>query len=436
MQAEARGYFPWMRAVASVLGARTFAAGAAFLANALVARHLGPADFNTFYLLFAIMSIVAGLTGPAIDTSLVRFAAKQITPDSDQSGPFFKFVLYLKLLILLLTIAAGLVMAGPLYRLLFSDTGAQHNTSAVILLAFLGGAVVSLWGFAQAYFQAHQRFTHFAGYEFFSSLLRLGLVIILIGFDVRSAALLLARYVCAPLVMGIMSWSQVPLALYRSPTNLQVGREFLSFAKWVLVATLFSTVTQRLDLLLLNAGMFGIPKVSVGHYSAALSLVLAGELVLLTFYSVLLPKASAMRSAEELRGFIGHFRVPSLLFCLATSFMIPLAGPFRRIAFGEAFVGTEGYFTILLLGVIVAIATAPTVTSLYSLGQARTIALFEVAKLILTLSLGLYIIPQYGIYGMAWVTTGVRSGISVLMYVVAHQSVKRQMIRDYTEGSG
>lgn len=32
-----------------------------------------------------------------------------------------------------------------------------------ITLAFIGGAVVSLWGLSQSYFQAHQRFTMFSG---------------------------------------------------------------------------------------------------------------------------------------------------------------------------------------------------------------------------------------------------------------------------------
>ncbi|MBI3119152.1 MAG: oligosaccharide flippase family protein, partial [Candidatus Hydrogenedentes bacterium] len=87
------GYLPWISAILSVLSARVFASGAAFLSNVLVARYLGPEDFNSFYLLFAIMTIVAGLTGPAIDTSLVRFAVKQITPERDGSAPYFKFVL-------------------------------------------------------------------------------------------------------------------------------------------------------------------------------------------------------------------------------------------------------------------------------------------------------------------------------------------------------
>lgn len=425
------GYLPWVRAIVSVLGARVFSSAAAFLANVLVARHLGPADFNSFYLLFAIMSMVAGLTGPAIDTSLVRFAVRQITPDQDLSGPYFKFALYLKLVVLLVTLLAGFLCARPLYDLLFVSEKGAHTTLGAIFLAFCGGAVVSVWGFAQSYFQAHQRFSQYAGFEFFSSLVRLALVIALILLGLRSSFAFLAMYVSAPLAMGIVSWSLLPRALFQSATTFQVGKEFLQFAKWVLVATLFTTISQRMDLLLLNLDYFGIDKGSIGQYGAAVSLVLAGELVLLTFYSVLLPKASSLKSAGELRRFIGDFRIPSFLFCLATSMMIPLAGPFRHFAFGSAYSGTEGYFSILLLGVLVSIATAPTVTALYSLGHSRTMAIFELARLLFTLGLGLWTIPRYGIYGMACVATIVRGGISAATYLVAHQTVKRQMMREH-----
>lgn len=425
------GYLPWVHAIVSVLGARVFSSAAAFLANVLVARHLGPANFNSFYLLFAIMSIVAGLTGPAIDTSLVRFAVKQIAPGQDLSGPYFKFALYLKLLVLLVTLLAGFLCAQPLYNLLFVSEQGTHTTLGAIFLAFCGGAVVSIWGFAQSYFQAHQKFSHYAGFEFCSSFIRLALVVSLISLGIKSSFLFLLMYVTAPFAIGVVSWSLLPRELFRAPTTLQVGREFLQFAKWVLVATLFTTISQRMDLLLLNLDHFGIDKARIGQYGAALSLVLAGELVLLTFYSVLLPKASSLKTAGELRRFIGDFRLPSLFFCLATSLMIPLAGPFRHFAFGSAYSGTEGYFSILLLGVLVSIATAPTVTALYSLGHSRTMAMFELARLVFTLGLGLWTIPRYGIFGMACVSTLVRGGISAATYLVAHQTVKRQMLREH-----
>jgi len=419
--------------VVSLLGARVFAAGAAFLANALVARHLGPEHFNSFYLLFAIMTLVAGLSGPAIDTSLVRFAVKHIAPGSDASAPYFKFVLYLKLLIVAGILTVGLFAAQPLLALLFAGApGGVARTT--ILLAFLGGAVMSLWGFAQSYFQAHLRFHHYAAYEFLSAMLRVSFVLALIALSLHSVPIFLAAYVTAPLLMGLVAWTRLPRTLFTTPTSMAVGWEYLRFARWVLLATLFTTLTQRLDLVLLNVEVYGIAKEVVGQYGAAVSLVLAAELVLLTFYSVLLPKASKLKSAGELRRFIGDFRLPSFIFCLGLSLTIPLAGPFRQLAFGDAYANTEVYYTILLLGVLVTMVSAPPVTALYSLGHSRMMAGFELLRLVLTVALGLWVIPRFGVLGMAWVMAGARGGVSALTYITAHQTIKRQMIRESQGG--
>jgi O-antigen/teichoic acid export membrane protein len=422
-----------LSAVISVLGARSLAAAAAFLGNVLVARQLGDARFSQFYLLFSIMTIVAGLTGPAIDTSLVRYASKRISKDHDDSLPYFKAVLYLKFAVLLLTAFAWLAATRPILRTMFEwyAEDPQPVRWYYVLLAFTGGAVVSLWGFAQSYFQAHQRFTEYAGYEFFSSLLRLGLVIGLIGLEIRLVLPFLAAYVIAPATMMIISWSQIPSKVFAAHTSITVIRELLHFGKWVLLATIFTTLTQRLDVILINVDRFGIPKDEVGRYSAAVSVVLLGELVLLTFYSVLLPKASAMKEAWELRRFIGQFRIPSLLFCLGLTLTLPLAAPFCHFVLGPQYYGTEAYFGILMMGVVVTIGCAPTVTAMYSLGYSNVVAIVEGLRLFLTLAIGIWITPRYGAWGMAMTMAGVRAVIAILTYLVAHQLVKRASLREF-----
>ena len=304
-----RKHWGWLNAIVSVLGARSFAAAAAFIGNVLVARQLGDALFSQFYLLFSIMTIVAGLTGPAIDTSLVRFAAKLISPEGDKSAPYFKAVLILKILMLGVTVFVALALTRPILRTLFtySPEDPYPVRYYYVLLAFAGGAVVSMWGFAQSYFQAHQRFKTYVGFEFFSSLLRLGLVVLLVAMGSSRVLFFLVCYVAAPFVMGCIAWTRLPKGVFTASTSPKIAGEVLHFGKWVLMATLFTTITQRLDIILLNIDFFGETKDAVGRYSAALSIVLAGELVLLTVYSVLLPKASALHHAWELRALSGSF---------------------------------------------------------------------------------------------------------------------------------
>lgn len=413
--------------MASVLGARSFAAAAAFLGNVVVARYLGDARFGQFYLLFSLMTIVAGLTGPAIDTSLVRFAVKHIGPDGDRSGPYFTAAFYFKVIISVLTVLFGWFLAEPIVQQIVSQGKLYAVGQRSITLAFIGGAVVALWGLSQSYFQAHQRFTLYSGYEFCSSLLRLGMVLALVAFSVSYVPMYMVAYVLAPLTMAAISWTQLPRSVFTSPVSREVLRDLFVFGGWVYLATVFTSLTQRLDILILKVH---VPPEVLGRYSAAVAIGLAGELVLLTFYSVLLPKAAAMKTAGELRRFIGQFRLPSLAFCLVMTLAIPFSGLFCRLVLGPGFEGTEDYFAILLVGVIVSLGCAPTVTALYSLGYVQMVAFFEGLRLVLTFGIGLLVVQEHGALGMAIVMAGVRAGVSVLSYVVAHQTVKFRMLRD------
>ena len=429
------GYFAWMNTFISVLGVRVVGSGVAFLCGVIVARHLGPTLFGQFYLLFTIMQIVAGMAGPAFDTSLVRFAARHIRPEEDTSAPYFKTMFYAKCGLLVLTMSVAFLLMAPLLRLLFTgEDGIREIPSYAILIAFAGGGATSMWGFAQAYFQAYQRFYTYAAFEFVSSCLRLSFVVALFLAGVSSVTPYLAAYVGAPLIMWGLSWLLLPWGLFRAHTSTAVAGELFRFARWVLVATIFTTLSQRLDLLLLGA--FKLPENTVGHYSAAVSLVLLGELVLLTFYNVLLPKASAFKQVGELRQFIGSFRIPTLLMCLGMSMLMFAAPTLRALFFGEDYVGMELYFIILLSGIMVSLAAAPAATALYSVGSSHLMAFFEGLRFVGTLGLALLIVPRYGaVHGalaMACVTAGVRSSVSAALYIVAHQRIKRMTIQEYT----
>ena len=83
---EARPYpspRPWLGAISALGSVKFLSAGAALLANVLAARHLGPENYGFFAVLFSMMTVMATLTGPGLDTCLVRFAARHITPQAD-----------------------------------------------------------------------------------------------------------------------------------------------------------------------------------------------------------------------------------------------------------------------------------------------------------------------------------------------------------------
>ena len=104
---------------------------------------------------------------------------------------------------------------------------------------------------------------------------------------------------------------------------------------------------------------------------------------------------------------------------------IPLSGIFVSLVLGPAYYGAEVYYNILILGVIVSIACAPTVTALYSLGYTGMVASLEGVRMVLTLVIGCYAVPRYGVWGMAVTAAGVRCGMAIITYFIAHGTVRR-----------
>jgi len=413
-----------MGAVSSVLAIRGLAAGAAFLATVLVARQLGPERYGPFAVLFSIVTIVMGLTGPALDTSLVRFASRHIGPEGDRSAPYFKIVLQLKSAVGVLLMLFGLVGARPLMHLLFREATAEAIAPAAMVLAFAGGVTMTLWGLAQSYFLAHQRYRTYAGFMLLNSLLRLGFVVVLVWANVKSVLTMLCAYVAAPILVTGAAWSRLPLRFLRAPVQREQRHELYHFAKWVVLASLFTCLAQRADLLLL--GYFGIAEERLGHYGAALNLVLLGDLVVLTFYDVLLPKASRLTTAGEMALFLRRFRGPALLGALAMAPVLAVSGPLSRLTFGSAYAETGALFAILLCGTLASVAATPAVTAAYGLGRAWIVACLEGARLLLCVLIGMWIAPRYGAVGMAWAVAGIRASVAVAMYVLTSLTIMRR----------
>lgn len=419
---------PLIAAVTSVLFFRGGAAALAFLSNVLVARWLGPEAYAPFAILFAVMMVVSGLAGPPLDMSLVRFAARYISEDRDESGPYFRFVFHVKCWAGIVILVLGLIGARPLTRMLIesgvpADAASRYTPPWGMFLAFVGGVIITFWSFAQAYYQAHQRFVRYGRFELTSSALRLVFVVVLLFLGTHSVMVMFEAYVAALFVVMVTGWHSLPRDLFRAQMPSGAGKAFFHFAKWVMLAGIFTTLVQRLDILLL--GHFGVAKSEVGNYGAAVSLALLGDLFVLTVLHVMLPRASQIKTAGEMVRFLKRFWLPSLLAGGVMACGVVFAEPAARLAFGRAFVLTGQLFAILFAGAVTALAAAPAVAAVFAMGAPRVVAILEGVRLGATLVVGIWVVPRYGVVGMAWTMSAVRGTIALLTYVAAHCELRR-----------
>ena len=205
----------WAHAFGVTFSLRVAAAGFAFAATALIGRLLGDTTLGRLGLLLAIVDVVAGLTGPALDATLVRFAAQRITPGHDGSLPYFQRMFRVKILVVLGVVLCGVLLARPVLTHVIGPTAGEAIGSGGVVLAFTGAAVMTLLGFAQAYYQAHQRMTHYALVEFANSALRFVAVASLLAvLSQPSASILLGIYVASTTVVSLGGLALLPRAVF------------------------------------------------------------------------------------------------------------------------------------------------------------------------------------------------------------------------------
>lgn len=416
----------WLRALGSMGGAmglifaaKIVAAGAAFLATALAGRFMGSAAFGQLAVLLNFMRVLAGIGGPALDTTFVRFTARH-DAETGGAGSCLRPIAAAKGLAMLLVVAVSALLARPLAMRWFGGAGAGW-----IMLAGLGACGLMAFEFMRAWLQAHQRFTGFAASEAAMAVGRLAVVGGLAFGGAAHLTWILGAYVAAPLaaavVLLVLLAGGLACEWRKSMKTGQLGA-LAGFAKWVVLACLFTSIAQGLDLLMLP--MFGLPDKAVGDYGAARTLMIAGDLVVLSLFSVLLPAASREIDPAKLRALLHRYTWPTVLCAAALLPGLFLAGPIAWLTFGPDYTQTGGLFAVLLVGTLFNLASAPAGTVLYGLGHPHVIAGLEGLKLALTFAAALWATAQFGAYGMAWTIAAVKGTIGLVTYGAARRALR------------
>lgn len=416
----ARLWQSWLGAFTSVFFARGVASAATFLTIAVLGRTLGRAHYGDLVVLLTVMKVASELAGPALDTALVRFVGTAESAGTNATV-YVRAVLRAKLVLAALIIMAGTLLAWPIRQYVLASALPLY----AIGLAFVGAALTLLYAFVQSSFQAKQQFGAYAWLEVLGSVSRLAAVGALALSGHANVTNMFIAYAGSPLVIAAFLWLMKPaLASWSGKVPGMVWSELWNFTKWVIAACAFTTLSQRLDVFLISAAK--LPKESIGDYCAAVQLTLLGDLVIMTLFNVLLPRASRLRERGELLAFLRGFGVPTIMGFVGLIPLLAGSGLIAKITFGDAYVDTGALFALLLVGTAFALGSAPAGATLYGLGKSRIIAGLECIKMAGILAGGILMVPMYGVFGMAWIVAAVKGSVGVLTYSLALWQVLRK----------
>lgn len=389
--------------------------GLGFIASVVIARALGPAAFGVY----AVLATIASFTGAAVDLGLTNAAVRRISAvwpdDLNRTFAIWRVFFWLRLLVVGIVLAAGLILAGPISGLLLDADGRD----LYLRLALLGVAATALSGSVTGMLQATSHFGRLSTVLLVNS----GLTAILAlglwwaGHLTITTALLVLGIGTSLVSFGLAWWLLPGTWPFKPPRRIAFsgdGRDLARYGSWLWLGSLFAMLALYLDVLIVN---HWATAATVGVYALAVNLATKVEVVNHSLYTVLLPTASSLQSDEQIRQYIRRGLIRSGLIGLTLLPLIPLARPLITLFYGENYAPAASLFQGLLLIAIFNVVVMPLLMLAFTYDRPRLIALSDGLRALTLLVVALVLVPGFGTTG-AIVAKFIAAGVGSVVILV------------------
>ncbi|MBN2054348.1 oligosaccharide flippase family protein, partial [bacterium] len=384
-----------------VSSGRIAIAGSAFIITLILIKHFNPEQYGTLVTVTTFMALLPMFMDFGTTFSIVRFGALfGSAGDNTSMALIFKGIFWLRIIIGLLIVAAGLACAGWISTVFFHDDGA----AAWVSWAFLGSFAMAMVLFVQAILQTHERFIAYSMLNMCEGLGKLACIAAAVYLFATGVSGVVMVYVLVPPVLFIIGavvikWSF--LTTSRRPGDPQVLRRLFHYSKWIIVANICMIVFSNMDILML-AAMRGTTE--TGLYGGAFKLAAVVQVLTSSITVVLMPKVAKLRTKERLTRFLLR---SSMYLTGLILLMVPgvLAG--RQILLtvaGAEYIAAVPIFRLLYLDNLLTFLLVPLLLWIFAINRPVIYAVVGIAELLLNLVGNMICIPAFGALGAAWVT--------------------------------
>jgi len=379
---------------------KIIAAGSAFAMNILVARKLGVSEAGLFFLAFTLVTMISAISRLGLDQTFVRFISSHKV-DNDWS---FINGLYSIGMIwsLLASMAFALViwaMAEPIAAHIFN----KPEFAGILAVMVFGIPLTALF---TLHAQALQGLKHIMQAMLtLAVILPLGLVTLILIFSPTSAQQTGCLYLVAALTTlaaGFYWWRRIP------STNIvpkKIDRTMiLTSAMPLLAVSIFQQFSAWFSQVML--GMWS-SSADVAVFNAAQRTAMLTSFILIAVSSISAPKFAELyrlERYEELRHIVKHATRVMVLLALGPLAIFLLFPEHILWLFGEDFTRGSISLQILALGQFLNVATGSVGYLLSMTGHEKQLRNNSFFAAMITLCLGIMLIPLFGILG-ASVTT-------------------------------
>lgn len=380
-----------------IFGANMLRAGCGFLVTLLAARLLGPSEFGHFATFLTLTIFAYALVGEGFDPGVVRLYSK-----AREAGPAAQATVLGSALVL------RLVLAVPMLVMFLGAAAWWLDPQMAAIARFAAPAALgaSCAMLALAVVQAGERFRVYVCLAPLANLLRVAAMPLLwLAGAVTLPALMWVHALAFAIVAVAGVWVSREQWL-KARHDGATMRGLLRFGIWSSLANACFLVVTYLPVPLLNHVK---GPAQGGLYSVAATLLMFIDQYTAALLTARLAATSRLESAADLRRFAAGIAPRLLMLAAGLCLLFPAATLIVSSVFGDAYAGAGEVMRALLPGFIATLVSHPLYLVLYAMDRPHAYAASGVAALIAFGLLSAWLLPEYGMIGIAWATSGARA---------------------------
>lgn len=359
----------------------------------LAARFLGPTSFGLVTFMIVVTTLLADLGSLGTDTGIIRFLGKH-SKDLDSQKKIMKLSLETKAVVWVLLFTVGFFIAPFIANVILS----KPEVSPFLRISLLGVGAVMFFSFVSNALQGLQRYSEWSLLNVSSNLFRLLLLVALFLTGLLTSVNISILYIGAPLLFFIIGLFLLPNFLGVKGEEKMRG-EFFQYNKWIAVLSILATITSRVDLLYITKFL---SVKDLGVYGLASQLVSVIPQIIFAIAASAAPKLSGMSSRVEAKAYLRKLQFLSFGVALVILFAAPIGFYILSLFFGKEYSNSFVPFMILTLANIIFLISLPSHQAIfYYFAKPKVFAIINSGNLVLTLILGLYLVPTFGLVGAA-----------------------------------
>jgi O-antigen/teichoic acid export membrane protein len=403
--------------------------------SAFLMQHgLGATSFGLYSLSFSVISFIASLFTFGLDDAMVRYTA--IYRSKRQGGLVRNLIIFCTALAGITGLLGGL---GILYFAPLLATQLTHHPETAPLLQLMA-PIIPLTSMQMIWIAGLQGFKDFKKRVLAQRIAIPAVVLLLL---LATCAFFPKSLLAVTVVTGISTLLSTLSSFYFlfgrvarmevKESNYDV-REWLGFSAPNFLTNIVDIILDAIDTLLL--GYFGIPKIGIGQYSAAIKISGFIAMPLTSLNAIFSPTIAELHSQGEKQKLEAMFQVVTQwaitfslpLFCISTLFSTVLL----EILSGKDFIAAWPLLIAFGLGGMANAGTGSVGFILLMTGHQKLSFINSLTAVVINIALGIFLTPRYGAMGTAISTGLATAAVNVMRLLQVHFLLHIQPYRKET----